>query len=104
MRFTIRFGIVALFALVVAAAAIVGLAVGRHDVDVRRTANPTAPRPRAVTTDDLIESYLSRIQRQPDRVDGYTGLGTAYLQKARETGDPSYYGRGRAGEVDQPRR
>ncbi|MGD9890942.1 MAG: tetratricopeptide repeat protein [Dehalococcoidia bacterium] len=96
MRLTIRLGIVALFALVVAGAAFAGLAVGRRDSGNQQAAGPGAPASPAITTDSQIESYLARIQRLPDQADGYAGLGAAYLQKARESGDPSYYGRAEA--------
>jgi tetratricopeptide (TPR) repeat protein len=96
MRLTVRLGFVALFALVIAGAAIAGLAIGRRDAGDRRVTSPDLPAPRAITTDDQIAGYLGRIQRLPDQADGYTGLGAVYLHKARETGDPSYYGRAEA--------
>lgn len=42
------------------------------------------------TSDDLIRYYQARLAR---RTDGrsYAGLGQAYILKARETGDPTYY-------------
>lgn len=47
---------------------------------------PAQPR----TSDDLIRYYQARLARRTD-VRGYTGLGQAYVLKARETGDPTYY-------------
>jgi pentatricopeptide repeat protein len=37
--------------------------------------------------DKLIQSALSKIERQPQKAEGYNILCSAYLQKARETGD-----------------
>jgi tetratricopeptide (TPR) repeat protein len=92
MRLTMRLGLIAVFALFVAGATLAGLAVGRRDA-VEQSSRSALPAPRVATTDDQIESAIARIQRLPDNADGYTLLGGAYLQKARETGDPSFYGR-----------
>jgi tetratricopeptide (TPR) repeat protein len=43
------------------------------------------------STDRLVESLQKRLQNAPDDWQGYSQLGLAYLQKARETGDPSFY-------------
>ena len=43
------------------------------------------------TTDDLIRYYQARLARRADDLRSYTGLGQAYILKARETGDPQYY-------------
>ena len=95
MRPAIRFGLVALFALVVGGAALAGVYVGRSEIP-RRQAGSEAPAPPAPGTDQQIASLLTRIQRLPDNADAYTSLGSAYLQKARESGDPSFYGRAEA--------
>ncbi len=42
------------------------------------------------TSDDLIQYYQARLARRAD-VRGYAQLGQAYILKARETGDPTYY-------------
>jgi len=42
-------------------------------------------------TDSTIEFYQGMVKREPDDYSNYTKLGEAYLQKARETGDASYY-------------
>jgi tetratricopeptide (TPR) repeat protein len=73
-----------------------------------RSALPAAPplateRLRAATdqrpanrTDRLIWDYQGRVRQNPDDVDANALLGTAYLQRARETGDPTYYGKAEA--------
>src|SRR5580700_2443129 len=38
-------------------------------------------------TDDLIKRLQARVKRNPEDYAGYAGLGAAYLQKGRETGD-----------------
>jgi tetratricopeptide (TPR) repeat protein len=43
------------------------------------------------STDRLIESLQERLKTTPDHWQSYSQLGVAYLQKARETGDPAYY-------------
>lgn len=43
-------------------------------------------------TDRLVERLQERIGSQPKDTEAYVQLGGAYLQKARETGDLSYYG------------
>jgi tetratricopeptide (TPR) repeat protein len=45
----------------------------------------------ALDTDQLIQFYQHRIARDPDDFAPYNQLAATYLQKARETGDPSYY-------------
>jgi tetratricopeptide (TPR) repeat protein len=42
------------------------------------------------TSDDLIRYYQARLARRAD-VRSYARLGQAYILKARETGDPTYY-------------
>ncbi|HEX5691015.1 MAG TPA: hypothetical protein VFX76_13470, partial [Roseiflexaceae bacterium] len=53
----------------------------------RRTAN---------STDQIIWEYQDRIHQNADDVAAYSTLGAAYLQRSRETGDPSYYGKAEA--------
>src|SRR5262245_46553762 len=47
-------------------------------------------------TDGLIWDMQERIRQSPDDVEAYAMLGAAYLQKARDTGDPTYYGKAQA--------
>ena len=44
-------------------------------------------------TDQQIATLQRALRADPGRADGYALLGDAYLQKARESGDPSYYTR-----------
>ena len=44
-----------------------------------------------VSIDEQIQTLQSRLRENPNDWQSYTQLGFAYLQKARETGDPSYY-------------
>ena len=44
-------------------------------------------------TDSAIETLQARLRQDPNDGRAYTQLGAAYLQKARETGDPTYYGK-----------
>ncbi|MER3405253.1 MAG: hypothetical protein C4289_08905, partial [Chloroflexota bacterium] len=39
-------------------------------------------------TDRLLKSLQLRLRARPDDREAYVQLGSAYLQKARETGDP----------------
>lgn len=47
-------------------------------------------------TDQLIWDYQQRVKASPDDVQSYAVLGAAYLQKARDTGDPTFYGKAQA--------
>lgn len=42
-------------------------------------------------TDQVIWDYQQRVRQQPDDVQSYAVLGAAYMQKVRDTGDPSFY-------------
>lgn len=42
-------------------------------------------------TDNRVETLQVRLKQNPDDQQAYVQLGAAYLQKARETGDPMYY-------------
>jgi tetratricopeptide (TPR) repeat protein len=44
-------------------------------------------------TRELIETLQAAVRARPDRAEGYAELGDAYLQRSRETGDPSLYAR-----------
>ncbi len=45
------------------------------------------------TTDAMVSRLQARLQRQPEDAPAYAQLASLYLQKARETGDPAYYGK-----------
>ncbi|HEX9372783.1 MAG TPA: tetratricopeptide repeat protein [Roseiflexaceae bacterium] len=47
-------------------------------------------------TDQVIWDYQERVRLNPDDVNAYATLGAAYVQRARETGDPTYYGKAAA--------
>lgn len=47
-------------------------------------------------TDQAIWEYQQRVRENPSDVQSYAVLGSAYVQKARETGDPSYYAKAQA--------
>lgn len=47
-------------------------------------------------TDQLIFSYQQIVGEQPDNRDAAATLGELFLQKARESGDPAFYGRAEA--------
>ena len=82
-----RFGVVL---VVLAGVAAVVAASGHPTANVDR-ADRSAPRPVVNDTDQLIWTYQERIKDFPDDVASYAILGAAYLQRARETGDPAYY-------------
>ena len=42
-------------------------------------------------SDQFIRFYQWRVSRDPGESINYDNLGSAYLQKARESGDPVYY-------------
>lgn len=48
------------------------------------------------TVDQIIWSYQEVVRTEPRNLDAHALLGWAYLQKARETGDPAYYARAEA--------
>jgi tetratricopeptide (TPR) repeat protein len=45
----------------------------------------------SASTDKQIEALQDRLRAHPNDWQSYSQLGLAYLQKARETGDPTYY-------------
>src|SRR5215210_7030802 len=47
-------------------------------------------------TDQVIWDYQQRVRQQPDDVQSYAVLGAAYMQKVRDTGDPSFYAKAQA--------
>jgi tetratricopeptide (TPR) repeat protein len=50
-----------------------------------------ADQQRTTKTEELIGSLQDRIYQAPTDADAHALLGAAYVQRARETGDPSYY-------------
>lgn len=92
MRLHIRPGLGATVFLIIVGATIAGLYSSRRPVAkpnqpfVRHVAHRKAP-----TTDEQIAELQGRIARTPALAENYTLLGTVYLQKARESGDPAYY-------------
>ncbi len=48
---------------------------------------PTVLQAQQSSTNELIKTLQSRVRRYPEDYAGYAGLGAAYLQKGRETGD-----------------
>jgi tetratricopeptide (TPR) repeat protein len=50
-----------------------------------------AARAGTTATDQLLQFYQQRVARDPDDFSTYNRLGQVYLQKARETGELSYY-------------
>ncbi len=72
---------------------------------IARSAGPTGPQlpsdgetartvrglGRRLTTDTTIETLQSYLSKGPPRADLLAALGQAYLQKARESGNPAYY-------------
>ncbi|MFN8484415.1 MAG: tetratricopeptide repeat protein [Anaerolineae bacterium] len=67
--------------------------LGREDAASAAVADASAW---ATDTNGTIARLQARLKQQPDDARSLTQLGGAYLQKARETGDPSYYGRAEA--------
>jgi tetratricopeptide (TPR) repeat protein len=47
-------------------------------------------------TDQMIWDYQQRVRQSPDDVQSYAVLGAAYMQKVRDTGDPSFYAKAQA--------
>jgi len=93
MRLAIRLSVVALFGLVIGGAALVGLRAGREEAVREQPDAQVTALPSATNTDQQIAGLLARIERLPDSAEAYTSLGAAYLQRARESGDPSFYAR-----------
>lgn len=78
-------GVVALAAALLA----VGVAAGSP-----RGAQPVAaPAAVAPAPTDPVVALQQQVQARPDDAGGWAGLGLAYVQQARLTADPSYYGR-----------
>jgi tetratricopeptide (TPR) repeat protein len=90
--------------MVLAIALVLAFAIGTIARN-QTTREPTARNPRpAVTTDAAIESLQIRLTKNPGDTQAAVELGAAYLQKVRETGDPSWYARSEAVLQDVLRR
>lgn len=71
-------------------AIVAGVAIGRFI-----TADAPAslgPAPAVQSIDDSIVALERRVEADPDDAAAWQGLGVAYLQRAANIGDPSYYG------------
>src|SRR5215207_10929765 len=58
-----------------------------------RDASAAEPATLPGDTDSRISTLQRAVRTAPGRAQGYALLGETYLQKARESGDPSYYTR-----------
>ena len=98
MRLSVRLALVAAVLLTAAVAALAGLSAGRGQVLRQRMDVPPPPPVLrgAPDTDQQIADLQTRIARGNAGAQVYTSLGAAYLQKARESGDPAYYSRAEA--------
>lgn len=59
-------------------------------------APPSSPTRGGSATDQLVWDYQEIVRAEPRNADAHAVLGLAYLQKARETADPSYYAKAQA--------
>ncbi len=76
-------------------AVVAGVAIGRFMiVDAPPGAGPA---PAVQSLDDSIAALERRVGADADDVAAWQGLGVAYLQRAANVGDPSYYGASREG-------
>jgi tetratricopeptide (TPR) repeat protein len=64
----------------------------RPTIATERLAAAAGDRP-VSKTDQLLWDAQQRVREKPGDVESYAVLGGMYIQKARETGDPSYYGK-----------
>ena len=99
-RSRISWLVVSLTAVAVIGLIAVGLARGKSanvkptqvsQVEIRSTLSRPVSK-----TDQLVAKYQQVIRTSPDNAESGAMLGAAYYQKARETGDPSYYVRAEA--------
>jgi tetratricopeptide (TPR) repeat protein len=96
--------------MVLASAAIVALALalrpglsGPAAAALEQVQAAAGQRP-ANRTDRLIWDAQQRLRKAPDDAEAAAALGWAYIQKVRETGDPTYYGKAKAVLDDALRR
>ncbi len=86
--------IVALFmvgAIVALSWGLVGFHLATATPDMAQNYFVDAMSRRGASTDEWVEQLQARLRIAPDDWQAYSLLGLAYLQKARETGDPTYY-------------
>jgi tetratricopeptide (TPR) repeat protein len=83
------------YSLFLLGVALVALAALNYLTSVSQTENAVvnAPTQSWTPTDLLLERLQQRLRGYPADPEAYLRLGGAYLQKARETGDSSYYAR-----------
>src|SRR5438309_2443355 len=80
----------------IAAAALIGTIVAACGPSASGLANPVAPHTGlavSLKTDDVVARNQARIRQHADDWKSIDDLAAAYLQKVREVGDPSYYGK-----------
>jgi len=63
-----------------------------HEITVPFAASNQGGNP-AGATDSAVAELQARVRQRPDLAEAWASLGGAYLQKARETADPSFYSR-----------
>lgn len=76
--------------LTVAALAVVVLGLTRFVLAQPEVERPTA---RAATTMEIVASLQAQVESNPGNLSAWQQLGTAYIQAATETGNPSHYSR-----------
>jgi tetratricopeptide (TPR) repeat protein len=74
-------------AILVAVAVVAGIAIGRF----LTYEAPSGPAATAPSLDDSLPALEQRVEADPTDVDGWQALGIAYVQRAAEVGDPSFY-------------
>src|SRR6266567_3049996 len=86
-------GVVGLIGAVFAATVLIGSALARQNISA--PAVPTASDTQSVVSiaDRKIASLQDHLRQYPSDHKSATALGLAYLERARETSDPSYYTR-----------
>ena len=62
-----------------------------HSTRAQQVGKPTSSASPAKVTDQRIQFFQAQLARDPDYYVNYNRLASAYVQKARETGDISYY-------------
>jgi tetratricopeptide (TPR) repeat protein len=94
------FSIVVFGAAVFVAALLASSAVSRFvlpgAVPAQTAAEPATGADASSRTDRLIGTYQERLRQRPGDQAAQTSLGLAYQQRARESGDPSFYSRSEA--------
>src|SRR3712207_4979956 len=86
----LRWALIPFFA-VLAALATLALLRGERPADQRVQLPFDFRKSAGTSTDTLISSLQERIRQDPNDFDSHIDLADAYLQKVRETGDPTLY-------------